>query len=111
MIVKSTTHVGAIVGGKQSPRDGRICDHVTGVLAMCGNSFLFLIPITDSQPCLDFRRAYINNLILGGISEEDLVVLPYFLLASAHFSEHEVEAYSPEILASQRGLKHNSDTF
>ena len=41
--------------------------------------------------------------ILGGISEEDLIVLLHFLLASAHLGGHEVEAYSPEILA-RRGL-------
>ncbi len=40
--------------------------------------------------------------ILGGISEEDLVVLLYFLLASAHLSRHEVETYSPEILGRRR---------
>jgi len=40
--------------------------------------------------------------ILGGISEEHLVVLLYFLLASAHLRGHEVEAYSPEILARRR---------
>jgi hypothetical protein len=40
--------------------------------------------------------------ILGGVSEEDLVVLLYFLLASAHLGGHEVEAYSPEILSRRR---------
>jgi hypothetical protein len=40
--------------------------------------------------------------VSGGISEEDLVVLLYFLLASAHLSGHKVEAYSPEILALRR---------
>jgi len=40
--------------------------------------------------------------ILAGISEEDLVVLLYFLLASAYLSGHEVEAYSPEILGRRR---------
>lgn len=40
--------------------------------------------------------------ILGGISEEDLVVLLYFLLASAHLGGHEVETYSPEFLARRR---------
>jgi hypothetical protein len=40
--------------------------------------------------------------ILGGINEEDLVVLLYFLLASAHLGEDEVEVYSPEILARRR---------
>jgi hypothetical protein len=34
-----------------------------------------------------------------GVREEDLVVLLYFLLASAYGKGHEVEAYSPEIVA------------
>jgi hypothetical protein len=52
-------------------------------------------------------RGRVNRYyILGGISEEDLplavVVLLYFLLASAHLSGHEFEAYSTEILALAR---------
>lgn len=43
-----------------------------------------------------------SRYISGGISEEDLVVLLYFLLASAHLSGHEVEAYSPEIVTRRR---------
>lgn len=37
--------------------------------------------------------------VLSGIREEDLIILLYFLLASAHLSGHEVEAYGPEITA------------
>lgn len=43
-----------------------------------------------------------HRYILGGISEEDLVILLYFLLASTHLSGQEVEAYEPEILALRR---------
>lgn len=37
--------------------------------------------------------------VLGGIRKEDLIILLDFLLASAHLCGHEVEAYSPEIIA------------
>ena len=39
---------------------------------------------------------------MGGMSEEDLVALLYYLLASAHLRGHEVAAYSPEIPARRR---------
>ena len=48
----------------------------------------------------EFQKMF--RYILGGISEENLVVLLYFLLASTHLGGYEVEADGPEILASRR---------
>ncbi len=47
--------------------------------------------------------------ILGGVREEDLIVLLHFLLASTHLSGQEVETYSPEILARRRLVVDGSD--
>jgi hypothetical protein len=40
--------------------------------------------------------------VLGGIREEDLIVLLHFLLASPYGKRHKVEAYGPEVLAGRR---------
>lgn len=49
----------------------------------------------------EFQKMRRYSLGLSGVREEDLVVLLYFLLASAYGKGHEVEAYSPVI-----GVRH-----
>jgi hypothetical protein len=39
--------------------------------------------------------------ILGGVREEDLIILLYFLLASSYGKGYKVEAYSAEVFASR----------
>ena len=58
--------------------------------------------LTDSRELRPIESQRVFRYVHSSVREEDLVVILYFLLASAYGSGREVEAYSPVIVARRR---------